>query len=81
MIVNDGEKDGGLGTGEDEVFLGVDDGLVHGYNNFADVCFIISAVLFLFSFVFRMRLTAAANVSDLAMIGGFIALAIGFLLL
>lgn len=61
--------------------LAVDNGLVHGYNNLADVCFLVAAILFGFSFIFRMRLTAAASVHDLSMVGGFIALAIGLLVL
>jgi hypothetical protein len=63
------------------MFLGVDDGLMHGYNDLADVCFIIATVLFVFSFIFRFRLTPASSVHDLSMVGGFIALAIGFLVL
>lgn len=63
------------------MFLGIDDGLVNGYNDLADICFLIAAILFLFAFIFRVRLTPASGVHDLTMIGGFIALAIGFFVL
>lgn len=63
------------------MFLGIDDGIVNGYNDLADICFLIAAVLFAFSFIFRLRLTASSSVHDLSMIGGFLALAIGFFVL
>jgi hypothetical protein len=80
MITRDGNKVGDHGTRKERnMLLAVDDGLLNGYANFADVCFLIAVIVFALMFVVQLRLKG--TLESLMLSVGLIALALGWLVL
>lgn len=63
------------------MLLASDQGIVHGYNNLADVCFLIATILFAIVFIVRLRLPNRTALDGLLLAGGFVALSLGFFVL
>jgi hypothetical protein len=61
------------------MLLALDDGLFNGYNDLADICFLIAVIVFIFAFVIQLRLKGSLDGMMLA--AGLVALSLGWLVL